>query len=112
VSPSDLAELINLAESGRINLSTAKKVFSEMVETGRSALEIVTSGNLEQITDKKSLRSVAETVIAENPEALAKYLDGNKNLLKYFIGQLMKATQGKADPSRSEFILKRMLGKR
>ncbi len=111
VKPADLAELINLTEAGRINMSTAKEVFSEMAETREKAPDIITSKNLEQITDETTLRTAAQQVIADNPEIVARYRGGEDKLLQYFIGQLMKTTDGKADPHRAESILKEILGK-
>jgi len=109
VGPAELAELINIAESGRINMSTAKDVFREMVETGEKASDIIASKNLEQITDEKTLRAAAQQVITDNPELVARYKSGQDKLLKYFIGQMKKATRGKADPSRAVSILKKIL---
>jgi aspartyl-tRNA(Asn)/glutamyl-tRNA(Gln) amidotransferase subunit B len=109
VEPADLAELINLTESGRINLSTAKDVFGEMVETGRNAPDIIASNSLEQITDEAILRTAAQQVIADNPELVARYKSGQDKLLKYFVGQIMTTTGGKADPRRAEALLTELL---
>lgn len=109
VAPEDLAELIGMLESGRINTPTARDVFKIMAETGEKAGEIVAEKGLEQISDDDALRAAAERVIDENPDALAKYLGGKDQLLRYFVGQLMKMTRGKANPPQAESLLKSLL---
>jgi aspartyl-tRNA(Asn)/glutamyl-tRNA(Gln) amidotransferase subunit B len=109
VQPQDLAELINVLETGRINLPTAKTVFKEMAASGAKAGDVIAAGDLEQITDDAIIRAAAEKTIDENRDAWEKYLGGKETLLKFFVGQLMKATGGKANPRQAEAILKNLL---
>jgi aspartyl-tRNA(Asn)/glutamyl-tRNA(Gln) amidotransferase subunit B len=109
VSPLALAELLNLVESGQITGTVGKKVFSTMFETGRSAAEIVASEGLSQISDASAIEQAAREVIAKNPENVAKYKAGNEGVFKFFVGQVMRATRGKANPQAVNDILRKML---
>ena len=112
VAPEELARLIGMLKSGRINTPTAREVFKEMVGSGASAADIVADMGLEQITDDDAITAAATQVIDANPKALKKYLDGKHALLKFFVGQVMKTTQGKANPQQAETILKSLLESR
>ena len=112
VAPEELARLIGMLKSGRINTPTAREVFKEMVGSGASAADIVADMGLEQITDDDAITAAATQVIDANPDAVKKYVDGKHALLKFFVGQVMKATQGKANPQQAEAILKSLLESR
>ena len=109
VTPDQLARLIDATLSGRINSSTARDVFREMAETGRPAPRIISERGLEQITDPDTLRQAAIRAIEEDPAAAAKYRAGKEQLLKFFVGQVMESTAGKADPQQLEQIFKSLL---
>jgi aspartyl-tRNA(Asn)/glutamyl-tRNA(Gln) amidotransferase subunit B len=109
VTPEDLAGLITTLQSGRVNTPTAKEVFKEMAATGRPAAEIIAEKGLEQITDDDVIGEAARRAIEDNPDAVAKYLAGKEALLKFFVGQVMKATRGKANPQQVESVLKKLL---
>jgi aspartyl-tRNA(Asn)/glutamyl-tRNA(Gln) amidotransferase subunit B len=109
VTPENLAGLIGMLESGRINTPTAREVFREMAATGKTAGEIIAKRGLEQIRDDDTLRAAAKRVIEENPDEVAKYRGGKHQLLNFFVGRLMKETSGKADPRRAEAILTDLL---
>lgn len=109
VTPQDLADLITTLRSGKVNTPTAKEVFKEMAATGRSPRDIVADKGLEQITDEHVIREAAQRAIDDNPDAVAKYLAGKEALLKFFVGQIMKATRGQANPQQAESVLKRLL---
>ncbi len=91
--------------SGRI----AKDVFAEMVETGKAAKDIVEAKGLKQITDTGPIEAAADTVIAGNPDQVAKFKAGNDKLIGWFVGQVMKATGGKANPQVVNEILRKKL---
>jgi aspartyl-tRNA(Asn)/glutamyl-tRNA(Gln) amidotransferase subunit B len=109
VSPAALAELVKLVESGQINGATGKKVFATMFETGRGAAEIVAAEGLAQINDTSAIEQAAREVIAKNPENVAKFKSGNEGVFQFFIGQVMRATKGKANPQTVGEILRRLL---
>jgi aspartyl-tRNA(Asn)/glutamyl-tRNA(Gln) amidotransferase subunit B len=107
--PAALAELINLVESGKITAAVAKRVFVTMFESGRGAAEIVSAEGLTQISDTSAIEQAARDVIAKNPENVAKYKSGNEGVFKFFVGQVMKATRGQANPKAVNDILRGLL---
>jgi len=109
VSPAALAELLKLVESGQITGAVGKKVFATMFESGRGAGEIVAAEGLAQISDTSAIEQAARDVIAKNPENVAKYKSGNEGVFKFFVGQVMRATRGQANPQAVNDILQRLL---
>jgi aspartyl-tRNA(Asn)/glutamyl-tRNA(Gln) amidotransferase subunit B len=109
VSPAALAELLKLLESGQITGAVGKKVFATMFETSRSAAEIVTAEGLAQISDASAIEHAAREVIAKNPGNVAKYKAGNEGVFKFFVGQVMRATRGQANPQAVNDILRKLL---
>ena len=109
VSPAALAELLKLIESSQITGSTGKKVFATMFETGRSANEIVAAEGLAQISDTSALEQAAREVIEKNPDNVAKFKSGNEGVFKFFVGQVMRATRGQANPQAVSDILRKLL---
>ena len=91
--------------SGKI----AKTVFDEMVSSGKEPKAIVEEKGLVQITDGGAITEIVEKVIAENPKEVEAYKAGKKKLLGFFVGQVMKATRGKANPRMVNDILKGVL---
>jgi aspartyl-tRNA(Asn)/glutamyl-tRNA(Gln) amidotransferase subunit B len=98
ITPLALAELISLVEKGTITSNSGKMVLGEMFAAGRPAAQIVRERNLAQISDEEALIRVVDQVLAENPEQIVKYRDGKETLLQWFVGQVMRATRGKANP--------------
>lgn len=111
VGPDALAGLLGLIEKGIITATMAKAVLDEMFATGRTAAEIVEAKGLGQIADAGELARVAEEVIAANPKAVREYLDGKEQVLGFLIGQVMRATRGKANPQLAGGVLREKLGK-
>ena len=109
VSPKALAELIALVESGKITGAVAKKVFAKMFEDGRGASQIVEAEGLGAQVSSDSLEQIAREVIEKNPDNLAKYKSGNQGVFKFFVGQVIKATRGQADPQAVNELLKKLL---
>ncbi len=109
ITPDALAELLTLVDKGTISISIAKDVFGEMFETGRSATQIVQERGLAQISDAEELSRLVEQVIAENPGPAADYLAGKEPVLRFLVGQVMKATRGKANPQLVTKLLKEKL---
>jgi aspartyl-tRNA(Asn)/glutamyl-tRNA(Gln) amidotransferase subunit B len=109
VSPAALAELVKLVESGKITGAVAKKVFATMFDSGRSAAEIVAAEGLGAQVDDSTIEAAAREVIAKNPDNVAKFKSGNEGVFKFFVGQVMKATRGQANPQAVNDILRRLL---
>jgi len=110
VQPGGLSALLGLVEKGTISGSMAKDVFEKMVSTGRSADEIVKTEGLAQIDDESQIVGLIATVLEKNADAVAQYRAGKTNALGFLVGQVMKATSGKANPARVNELLRRALG--
>jgi aspartyl-tRNA(Asn)/glutamyl-tRNA(Gln) amidotransferase subunit B len=109
VSAASLAELIQLIETAKITGAVGKKVFAKMFETGRGAAEIVEAEGLGAQVSSDSLEQIAREVIEKNPENVAKFKSGNEGVFKFFVGQVIKATRGQANPQAVNEILKKLL---
>jgi aspartyl-tRNA(Asn)/glutamyl-tRNA(Gln) amidotransferase subunit B len=112
VTPSQLADLLRLIDDGVISGKMAKAVFEEMYRSGTDASDIIKQKGLVQISDVDELTTVVTTVLDSNPEEVARYVGGKKKLMGFFVGQVMKATKGKANPSKVNEIVSRELAKR
>jgi aspartyl-tRNA(Asn)/glutamyl-tRNA(Gln) amidotransferase subunit B len=109
VSPAALAELVSLVDSGKITAAIGKKVFATMFETGRSAAEIVAAEGLGAHVAGDAIEQAAREIIANNPDNVAKFKAGNEGVFKFFVGQVMKATKGQANPQTVNEIVRRLL---
>jgi aspartyl-tRNA(Asn)/glutamyl-tRNA(Gln) amidotransferase subunit B len=98
VKPAYLAETLKLIESGQVNITVAKSVFEESFRTGESPAAIVEKKGLAQISDTDEIRSMIKDIIAKNPGPVADYKGGKQKALTFFVGQVMKATRGQANP--------------
>ncbi len=105
VSPAHLAELLRLVDAGTLTLTLAKAVFEEMYETGQAPGQIVQARGLAVVGEAKDLEPIVQRVIQEHPDAVAQYLGGKEGALGFLIGQVMKATRGKADPKLAGRLL-------
>ena len=110
VDAGKLGGLIDLIEDKTISGRIAKEVFEEMWESGASAADIVAQKGLKQITDEGAIEAIVARVIADNPGQVEQFKAGNEKLIGWFVGQVMKATQGKANPGLVNRILKQKLG--
>jgi aspartyl-tRNA(Asn)/glutamyl-tRNA(Gln) amidotransferase subunit B len=109
VTPAGLVELLKLVDEGTINNNTAKEVLASMFTTGKSAHEIVSEEGLAQISDKDQISDLIAQVLSENPEQVNGYLQGKENLRGWFVGQVMRASQGKANPALVNKLLSQQL---
>jgi aspartyl-tRNA(Asn)/glutamyl-tRNA(Gln) amidotransferase subunit B len=99
VTPAMLADLIETAHSGLINLNTAKAVLGEMLSSGKAAQAIIQERGLAQISDNSFISDLVRGVLAQYPDELASYRAGKEALSNWFFGQTMKAASGKANPA-------------
>jgi aspartyl-tRNA(Asn)/glutamyl-tRNA(Gln) amidotransferase subunit B len=109
VGPDALDELVNLIEGGKISGKQAKEVFAEMFASGKGAGTIVREKGMEQLSDTAAIEALCEQVIAENPKPAADFRAGNLASLNFLKGQVMKLSQGKANPVIVGEILERKL---
>jgi aspartyl-tRNA(Asn)/glutamyl-tRNA(Gln) amidotransferase subunit B len=110
VSPENLAELIGLVENGTISPTVARQeLFEPMYHSGKSPGELVREKGLEQVSDENTLREMARAVLDEHPGQRRLYEEGKRGLLGFFVGQVMKASRGKANPEKVNDLLREML---
>ncbi len=111
ISPERIADLVNLIESGKVSYSVAaSKIFPEMFENqSLSAFELASKLNVIQDSDEGKLKEYIQQVITSNPKEVERYIAGEKQLVGFFMGQLMKVSQGKADPKQSNALMRKML---
>lgn len=109
VTAEDLAELIATLESGKINNNQAKEVLVEMFATGKTAPVVISEKGFEQISDSSAIEAIVDEVIAANDANVAAYRGGNEKIFGFFVGQVMKASKGQANPKIVNEILKAKL---
>jgi aspartyl-tRNA(Asn)/glutamyl-tRNA(Gln) amidotransferase subunit B len=111
ISPEMLVELIELVDGGVINANTGKEVLAKMFTSGSSAQAIVDRRGLAQISDESQIQRLVDQVLADNPEQVAAFLEGASKLRGWFMGQVMRASGGKANPSLVNQILAQKLAR-
>ena len=104
--PPALAGLIQLVDDGKVSSSAAKRVFERMYETGETAVSAVAAEGLTQIDDEKALGAVVKSIIEAQPDAVASYRSGKKGTLGFLVGQVMRETNGTANPKRVSELLR------
>lgn len=109
VPAANLAALIKTLDAGKINNNQAKEVLVEMFGSGKSADEVIKEKGFEQISDIGSLEKIVDEIIETNQNQVTAYRGGNEKLFGFFVGQVMKASQGKANPQVVNEILRRKL---
>lgn len=110
VSAVNLGALVGLIEDNTISGKIAKDVFQMMIETGKAPLTIVEEKGLKQTTDTGAIEKIVEEVLAANPDKVAEIKAGKEKLKGWLVGQIMKASQGKANPALANQILNKKLG--
>ena len=109
VSAVALGELVKLVESGHITAAIGKKVFATMFESRRGAAEIIAAEGLAQTVDIAAIEQAAREVMEKSPENVAKFKSGNEGVFKFFVGQVMKATKGQANPQVVNDVVRKIL---
>ncbi len=111
VTAAHLGELVDLIKDGTLSGRLAKEVFALMVETGKGPAALVEEKGLKQVTDTGAIETAIEAVMAANPDKVAEIRAGKDKLIGWFVGQVMKATQGKANPGMlNELLAKKLKG--
>jgi aspartyl-tRNA(Asn)/glutamyl-tRNA(Gln) amidotransferase subunit B len=105
ITPARLAGLLSLVEKNKININTAKGVLAEMLASGQTAQEIVEAQGLAQVSDEAALAPVVQQVLDQHPDEVAQYLAGKEALSGWLMGQVMRATRGKANPQLARELL-------
>ncbi len=105
----DLAELLKILSSGNINNNQAKEVLSEMFATGKTARDVIKERGFEQVSDAGEIERIVDKVIEENEAQVNAFRGGNDKLFGFFVGQVMKASEGKANPKIVNELLRTKL---
>jgi len=109
ISPEDFAQMLKLIDKGTISGKIAKTVFEEMYREGKSPDTVVKEKGLEQVSDEGEIGEVIDKVLAENTVQVGQYLAGKEKVAGFLVGQVMKATSGKANPGMVNKILRKKL---
>jgi len=109
VSPQGVAELLGLVQSDKISLKLAKQIWPKMWDTGKSAEQIATEDDLFQQSDVGAIEKDVVALVKANPDKVAQYREGKTKMFGWFVGQIMRATQGKANPAMVNELLKKHL---
>lgn len=109
IRPIEISKLLELVQKGSISGKIAKDVFSQMIETKKSAEQIVKEKGLEQISDEGQLESLVSSLVEKHPDEVKRFREGDKKLLGFFVGQVMKETKGKANPKLINELLRKHL---
>ena len=109
LTPAYLAEIIKLVDANTVNTSTGKALLEKVQQSGKSPAEIVAAEGLAQVSDSGLIREIAEKIVADNPDSVAKYRGGKDSLIGWFVGQVMRESRGKADPNMARQVLEELL---
>jgi aspartyl-tRNA(Asn)/glutamyl-tRNA(Gln) amidotransferase subunit B len=109
LSPAQLTELLAEIEKGTLSSSGAKSVLVKVLETGKAVKEVIAESGLTQISDETELAKVIDDVIKNNPKQVEQYRGGKTTVLAFFVGQVMKATKGRANPGLVNKLLTQSL---
>jgi len=109
--PQHLAAILKMIEQGTISGTMAKTLFKEVYRTGKDPQAVVRDQGMLQLSDPSALTQIIDRVLASNPTELAAFRGGKEKLLSFFVGEVMKASQGKANPAKVNELLKEKLGR-
>ena len=109
ISPAQLADLLRRVKNGDISTSVGKKVLEKMWYSGESAGVIIERDGLAQINDEKVLSAMADKIITDNPKQVEQYRGGKLKLFGFFVGEMMKASDGKCNPILANKLLREKL---
>jgi aspartyl-tRNA(Asn)/glutamyl-tRNA(Gln) amidotransferase subunit B len=109
VPPERLVSLLQMVEQGTISLKVARDIFPELYSSGKAPEQIVQEKGLTQVSDEGALQKIIEEVLTKNPAQVAQFKEGKHQVLGFLVGQVMKASGGKANPGKVNELLKRKL---
>jgi aspartyl-tRNA(Asn)/glutamyl-tRNA(Gln) amidotransferase subunit B len=110
ISPEQMVELVKFFQEGKVTNLVAKDVLGQMIQSGKAAADIIEQNGLAQISDAGSLKKIIDQVLEENTKSVGDYKAGKSNALMFLLGQVMKKSQGKANPKTVADMLKTRLG--
>lgn len=110
VSPERLVSLLELVDKGTISLKVAREIFPELYSSGKTPEQIVQEKGLTQVSDEGALDKIIDEVLAKSPAQVAQFKEGKQQVVGFLVGQVMKASGGKANPGKVNELLKKKLG--
>jgi aspartyl-tRNA(Asn)/glutamyl-tRNA(Gln) amidotransferase subunit B len=109
VSPERLVDLLQMVDKGTISLKVARELFPELYTSGKLPEQIVHEKGLTQVSDEGALGKVIDEVLAKSPAQVAQFKEGKQQVLGFLVGQVMKASGGKANPGKVNALLRKKL---
>jgi aspartyl-tRNA(Asn)/glutamyl-tRNA(Gln) amidotransferase subunit B len=109
LTPEHLAEIVTMVESKQVTTNTGKELLEKAADSGDSPAKIVEAEGLMQVSDDSAIRQIAQEILDQNPDQVETYKGGKDTLIGWFVGQVMKASQGKANPQMAKEILEQLL---
>ncbi len=109
VTPERLVSLLQMVDKGTISLKVAREIFPELYRSGKAPEQIVQEKGLTQVSDEGALAKIIEAVLSKNPGQVAQFKEGKQQVLGFLVGQVMKASGGKANPGKVNDLLKKKL---
>ena len=106
IEPVHLAQLLDMVDSGSLSTGMGRTVLGEMYNTGRNPREIADEAGISQISDTDVVQAAVDQAVSDNPQPVADYLGGKETALRFLVGQVMKATRGKANPQMASELLR------
>lgn len=110
VTPERLVSLLQLVEKGTVSLKVAREIFPQVYSTGKTPEQIVQEKGLTQVSDEGALETIIDEVLAKSPAQVAQFKEGKQQVVGFLVGQVMKASGGKANPGKVNELLKKKLG--
>ena len=110
ITPERLVSLLQIVDKGTISLKVAREIFPELYSSGKTPEQIVQEKGLTQVSDEGALAKIIEEVLSKNPGQVAQFKEGKQQVLGFLVGQVMKASGGKANPGKVNELLKKKLG--
>ena len=112
LSPVELGNLIKYIDEGKVSNKQAREIFNSMIETGKSAKELIEASGASLISDLEVLRALVKEILDKNEQSIIDYKAGKDRALGYIVGQIMKASKGRANPSVTSELVKEEISKR
>ena len=109
VSPERLVELLKMVDQGTISLKVAREIFPKVYSSGKTPAQIVQENGLTQVSDEGALDKIIDEVLAKSPAQVAQFKEGKQQVVGFLVGQVMKASGGKANPGKVNELLKKRL---
>jgi aspartyl-tRNA(Asn)/glutamyl-tRNA(Gln) amidotransferase subunit B len=109
LNPVHLSTLFDLIEKGEISLKIAKQILPDILKTGEEVEKIVEAKGLKQISDTSELETIVSDIVEKHPNSIQEYREGKTKVIGFFVGQVMKATGGKANPQMVNQLIRKKL---